>query len=336
MNSRLRVLILKQPPEMGEPWMSDLLEALGADYDLREFDRGAPVAPQFEGIDAVIDQGGSLGTREMADCCGSLKLWQVLGTGFDKLDIAYWRSKRIPVSNTPGQFSAVPLAECALMYMLMLAHRWHPAQENLRQGVFYQPFGEELDGRRLGLVGFGASARELARRARPFGLRISAIDIREIPDAERDAFGLEFAGQPAALDSVIANSDFLSLHLHLNNDTRGIMDERRIRLMPRGSYFINVARGGLVDQGALYRALVDGHLAGAGLDVFATEPLDPADPILKLPNVVATPHVSGTTRGTSRRRAACVADNLARLARGLDPLHRVDVTPGELAAAGKA
>jgi len=272
----------------------------------------------------VVDQGGSQSIREMADCCGSVKLWQVLGTGIDKLDIEHWRRKKIPVANTPGQFSAVPLAEVALMYMIMLAHRWNDSQRNLEKGLFYRPFGDELDGKRLALVGFGASAQALAIRARGFGIRISAIDIREIGEEEKRKFGLEFAGKPQDLDRLIAECDFLSLHLHLNPQTRGIIDERRIRLLKATACIINVARGALIDEAAMYRALAEGRLGGAGLDAFATEPMDPNNPLLKLPHVVATPHTSGTTYGTSKRRAACVAQNVERIAQGLEPLYRVD------------
>jgi phosphoglycerate dehydrogenase-like enzyme len=208
--------------------------------------------------------------------------------------------------------------------MIMLVHRWNDTQRNLKNGVFYTPFGDELDGKRLALVGFGASAQALAVRARAFGMRISAIDIRDISVEEIRQFGLDFAGKPEDLDRLIAECDFLSLHLHLNAQTRGIIDERRIRLMKPTASIINVARGALVDEGAMYRALSEGRLGGAGLDVFAAEPVDPNNPLLKLPNVVATPHTSGTTYGTSKRRAACVAENLERLAHGLEPLYRVD------------
>jgi len=224
----------------------------------------------------------------------------------------------------PGQFSAVPLAECAVMYMIMLAHRWKDTQRNLANGVFYTPFGDELDGKRLALVGFGASAQALAVRARAFGMRISAIDIRDISAEEIRQFALESAGKPKDLDRLIAECDFLSLHLHLNAQTRGIIDEPRIGLMKPTACIINVARGALVDEGAMYRALSEGRLGGAGLDVFAAEPMDPNNPLLKLANVVATPHTSGTTYGTSKRRAVCVAENLERLAHGLQPLYRVD------------
>ncbi len=324
MSKRLKVLFLKQPPGRRDPWAKDTEEAVGTRHDVVEYVDQEPLKPQFDGVDVVIDQGGSLGTRAMADGCGSLKLWQILGTGFDKFDLGYWMQKKIPVANTPGQFSAVPLAECALMYMLMLSRLWHKSQEHLRQGVFYIDFGQELAGRSLLLLGFGASARELARRAKAFGMQIRAIDVRDIPTEERLEFGLEFAGKPADLDRLLPQCDFLSLHLHLGAETRQIIDARRIALMKPGAFLINVARGALVDEEALYQALAQGRLGGAGLDVFGQEPLDPSNPLLQLPNVIATPHVSGTTYGTSKRRAACVAENIERIAQGMEPLYRID------------
>jgi phosphoglycerate dehydrogenase-like enzyme len=323
MNKRLKVLFLKQPPGRRDPWVKDAEEAIGSRHDLIEFDSSAPLAPQFAGVDVVIDQGGSLGTREMADLCGSIKLWQILGTGFDKMDLAYWQAKNIPVANTPGPFSAVPLAECALMYMIMLSRKWHYTQEHLKQGIFYVDFGRELDGTTLLLFGFGASAQELARRVRPFGVRIQAIDIREIGEEEKREFGLAEVGKPEDLDRLLPGCDFLSLHLHLNAQTRNIIDGRRLASMKPEAFLINVARGALVDEQALYEALRTGRLAGAGLDVFAQEPLDPNNPLLKLPNVVATPHISGTTYGTSKRRGICVAENLDRIAQGLEPLYLI-------------
>src|SRR3954452_16641966 len=238
MKKQLKVLLLKHPPHLRDPWMSDLLEELGDKYVLREYDAQLPLAPQFEDVDVVVDQGGSHGLREMADLCGALQLWQVLGTGLDKLDLDYWRQKKIRVANTPGQFSAVPLAESAMMYMLMLVHRWTESQENLAKGIFYIPFGEELVDKRLTLFGFGASAQALALRARAFGMKVSALDIRTISDSERQQFGLEFAFNPTDLDNLIPDTDFLSLHLHLNAETRGIIDERRIGLMKPTAFLI--------------------------------------------------------------------------------------------------
>ena len=122
----------------------------------------------------------------------------------------------------------------------------------------------------------------------------------------------------------MAVSDFLSLHLHLNAATRRIIDARRIELMKSTACLINVARGALVDESALYHALSKGKLGGAGIDVFAQEPPDPSLPVFQLPNVVVTPHIAGVTYETSLRRAKCAAENVNRLALGLNPLYRID------------
>ncbi len=326
LGKRLRVLYLPPPSKSRNPWQKDVIDAVGGQHDLLLYDQTLPLLPQFQGVDVVLDHGGSMGTRAMADVAGSVRLWQILGTGIDHFDLKYWQKKGIPVANCPGEFSGAPLAECALMFMLMLSRHWHRTQENLRRGVLYVPFGRELENRSLGLIGFGASARELASRARAFGMRISAIDIRDISREEQQKFGLEFAGKSADLDQVLAESDFVSLHLHLNEHTRHMIDDRRLRLMKPAACLINVARGALVDEKALFEALSEGRLAGAGLDVFGREPMDPDDPLLKLPNVVATPHVAGSTDGTSWRRAACAARNLDRITAGLDPMYRVDLS----------
>ena len=260
----------------------------------------------------------------MADAAaGVVRLWQILGTGFDHFDLDYWRSKNLPVANCPGIFSAVALAECAMMFILMLARQYPVTQTNLEEGELYRPVGMELDGLSLGIVGFGASGIELARRAAPFGLKMSAIDIRDVGADEVDEFGLEFVGKPEDLDSVIATCDFLSLHLHLNDETRHIIGTRRLGLMKSTAFLINVARGALVDEAALVEALTEGVIAGAGLDVFGQEPPDLNSVIFSLPNVIATPHISGGTDGTSRKRAGAAAENVDRIAAGLEPLYLI-------------
>jgi phosphoglycerate dehydrogenase-like enzyme len=325
MPQRLKVMYLSAAdPSQFKPWGTDLVAAIGDRHDLRILDRQRPVGPQLEDADVVVDMGGSVGTREMVDAAKAVRLWQILGTGLDHFDMDYWRSKKVPVANCPGPFSAVALAECAMMFILMLTRKFALTQTGLKAGRFYSPLGTELDGLKLGIVGFGASGQELARRALPFGLKVSAIDIRDVGADEMRAFGLEFAGKPADLDRVIADVDILSLHLHLNNDTRHIMDARRLALMKPTAFLINVARGALVDEAALNAALVAGRLGGAGLDVYGHEPPDLSAPIFNLPNVVTTPHIAGVTDGTSRKRARCVADNVDRIAAGLEPLYRVD------------
>jgi phosphoglycerate dehydrogenase-like enzyme len=306
------------------PWLDDVVAAIGGRHNLQVLDASQPITPQFQGVDVVIDLGGAAGVRAMADAAaGKVRLWQILGTGLDHFDLDYWSSKGIPVANCPGPFSAVALAECAMMFILMLARRYPVALENLRSGTFYRPVGTELEGLRLGLVGFGASGKELARRALSFGIRNMAIDVRSIGEDEVLDYGLEFAGGPADLDRVAAECDVLSLHLHLNQETRHIIDRRRLSLMKPTAFLINVSRGLLVDEVALTEALVAGRIAGAGLDVFGQEPPDLNSPLFHLPSVVATPHNSGSTYGTSRKRAGAAAENVDRVAEGMDPLFRV-------------
>ncbi len=324
MTQRINVLFLPpRNPAMFKPWVDDVVAIVGARHNLKLFDYDAPLAPQFKDMTVVIDMGGSMGTREMVDAAHDTRLWQVLGTGLDHFDLEYWRSKNMPVANCPGPFSAVALAECAMMFILMLTRRYNETQANQRSGVQNLPAGIELIGLRLGMIGFGASAIELARRAKPFGLRMSAIDIRDVSEDEKRELGVDFVGKPEDLDRVIAEADFLSLHLHLNKETRHIIDARRLALMKPTAYLINVARGALVDEAALEKALVEGKIAGAGLDVFGKEPPDLNSPLFHLPNVITTPHIAGVTDGTSRKRAQVAAENADRIAAGLEPLYQV-------------
>jgi phosphoglycerate dehydrogenase-like enzyme len=322
----LRVLFLPPGPTQMKPWFNDVVNSVDSHHHLQIFDNKRELKAQFEHVEAVIDFGGKLGTREMADvAAGTVRLWQILGTGFDHFDLSYWKSKRIPVANCPGYLSAPPLGDCALMFLLMLARQWHQSQSELCEGRLYNPVCLELEGLRLGLIGFGASARELALKVRPFQMRVSAIDVRGISREEQKECALEYVGTPADMDRIVAESDCLSLHLHLNSETHHTMDARRIGLMKSTAFLINVARGALVDEAALLAALRENRIGGAGLDVFASEPLAADSPFLKLPNVVATPHIAGITDGTSRRRAQFAAANIDRVAQGLDPLARVDL-----------
>ena len=321
---RQKVLLLPLT-RLFHPWCDDVIQAIGGRHDLSVFDESHPIVPQFDGVDVVIDHGGSVGTREMMDAATDARLWQILGTGFDHFDLDYIRTRRIAVANCPGQFSSVALAETAFMFILMLAHKYPQAASNFESGVFNEAVGRELNGLKLGVIGFGASGQELARRAKAFGMRILAIDVRTIEPEILREIKPNLMGTPADLDDVVSESDFLSLHLHLNPATRRIMDARRIALMKSTACLINVARGALVDESALHQALSNGKLGGAGLDVFAQEPPDPNLPVFQLPNVVVTPHIAGVTYQTSLKRAACAAENVDRLAQGLTPLYRIDV-----------
>ena len=216
------------------------------------------------------------------------------------------------------------LAECAMMFILMLTRKYSQTQLNLRKNVLYEPVGIELSDLKLGILGLGASGKELARRALPFGLRILAVDSREVYSKEIEELKIEFCGSSSDIDWLVAESDILSLHLPLNEETRHLIDDRRLRLMKSSAFLINVARGSLVDEEALTKILVEKRIAGAGLDVYGQEPLDLEHEIFQFPTVLTTPHIAGVTDGTSRKRAKAAADNINRIATGVDPLYRVD------------
>ena len=292
-------------------------------HELIFFDHSAELEPQFEDIDVVIDLGGSVGTRRMLHAATSVRLWQVLGYGLDHFELDYWGSQGMVTAHCPGPNSAVALAEFAMMQILMLARRYPEARAMAEAQRWSTPFGMELEDRVLGLVGFGASARALATRALAFGMRIMAIEKQPVSSEDIELFRLESVAGPERLDEMLPHLDFVSMHLPLNDETHHMLDQRRLRLLPPSAYVINVARGALIDEAAMSDALVNGRLAGAGLDVFGEEPFPLTSPLYGLSNVIITPHISGGTDGTYRRRAALAVENCDRISRGQGPHFRV-------------
>ena len=277
MTRRLNALYLPHPiEEVNTTWGDDVLAAISDRHDLRIFDRHQPAEPQFRDVEVVVDLGGNI-TPELVDVAArvGVKFIQVQTNGLDHVEVKRILGAGMMLAHCPGQLSSVALAEGAMMFILMLAHRDGEGRENFEAGKVFFPMGMELVGRSLGIVGFGASGQELARRAKPFGMRLLAIDVRPIEQEVLDEIQPDFLGGRADLDRVVAESDFLSVHLHLTTETRHIIDARRIGLMKPSACMINVARGELVDEEALYQALLDGRIGGAGLDAFAQEPPDP-------------------------------------------------------------
>lgn len=302
-------------------WKETVVKTFGDKHNLKVYDLDGPVS-QLSETDVVIDCGG-WGTKEMIDAAKKVKLWQIMGTGLDHCEVKYMKSKNIAVANCPGQFSSVGLAECAMMFILMLTRNWYKTQENLKKGIMYNPVGRTLDGLTLGLIGFGTSGRDLAKRAKPFGMRIEAIDIIKPDEKTMQELKPDFFAGPEKMDEVIKRADFLSLHLHLTDETRHIINAKRIAMMKPTACIINVARGALVDEAAMHKAVKEGRLGGAGLDVYGKEPVELNDEFYRLPNVVATNHIAGVTDDTARKRTAASLENTNRIAEGKEPLYRV-------------
>ncbi len=320
----VKVLYLAQPVNR-EPWLGDVVAAVGDDHALVVYDPGKPFADQVRDARVVVDQGGGVGTHAMVDAAAAagVLLWQVLGTGLDHVDVAYILERGLVLANTPGPFSSVALAEHALFLMLYFAKHFPESPRNAREGRFGTPMNAELAGATLGLIGLGASGSELAKRAAAFDLRLVGLDARRPPEGLLSEFNVSYLGGAEALPALMAQSDYVSVHVPLTRATRHLVGADALAAMKPSAVLINVARGAIVDEAALVAALEAGQLAGAGLDVFAEEPLPPDHPLLRFPNVVATPHVAGVTTGTSRRRAGAVAENVRRVAAGQPPRYTV-------------
>jgi len=300
---------------------------LQAVLDLPVLDSDADLGEQFRGVEMVIEIGGHA-PREIIDAGEDVKLWQVIGTGLDNCEVAYTLGKGIAIANTPGFTSAKALAESVMMYILMLTRQYHTSRDNFFAGDFFLKVGATLDGMVLGIIGFGASGSELARRAKAFGMRIEAIDIRPLAPDVPDSIRPDFYGGPEDMHAMISRCDVVSLHLHLTSETKHIINRDRLKRMQRTAYLINVARGALVDEDALAAALLEGEIGGAGIDVFCREPADVTRPEYQLPNLIVTPHTSGQTDDTIRRRCAIAIENARRLAAEEALLHTIDASQG--------
>jgi phosphoglycerate dehydrogenase-like enzyme len=243
------------------------------------------------------------------------------GAGYDKIDVPACTDQDVALFNAPLALNH-STASSALLFMLALSKRL-PQQERItRQGRWdlqAAVMGSELQGRTLGIIGLGHSGRELARLVAPFGMRLLAHSPHADP-AEAAALGVQLT----SLDEVLRAADFVSLHCRLTERTHGILGAAQLALMKPSAYFVNVARGELVDQAALVAALRERRIAGAALDVYAVEPLPAADPLLALDNVLLTPHWSASTTDVWRATGRAMAEGMLRAACGQVPDHVVN------------
>lgn len=228
-------------------------------------------------------------TREVIEQASeTLKVISRYGAGVDRVDLEAARERGITVTNTPGT-NATAVCELAFAHMLCLARSIPRLDKAVKNGEWPRNSGTELKGKTLGIIGFGAIGKNLAVRAKAFGMKVIAYDpYFDAAFAEREGV------RRTELDGVIRESDFISLHVPLTAETKNMISENQIEMMKDGAYLINTARGGLIDEAAAARALRSGKLGGIGLDAFETEPV--TDSALSgLDNVVMTPHTGAHT-----------------------------------------
>lgn len=255
--------------------------------------------------DALIVRSATKVTADVLREPGRLRVIGRAGTGVDNIDLEAATKAGVVVLNTPGG-NSVAAAELTLSLLLALARNVPQANADLRQGRWERKkyMGVELAGKALGVVGLGRIGREVARRAQGLRMQVRGYDPFVSTQVARD-HGIE----PLPLEELIGVADFLTLHVPLSSETHHLIDGRALARMKRGSYLINAARGGLVDEGALVEALESGHLAGAALDVFEVEP--PADRrLVEHPRVVSTPHLGASTYEAQERVGTEIAEKI--------------------------
>jgi len=250
-----------------------------------------PIIGQFDGVIAGDDQ---FTERVLLAGLPRLKVISKWGVGLDSINLEAADRLGIRVYNSPGAFGEA-VAEVATGYMLMLSRKLHMVDREVRKGNWPKLEGEGLRGKILGIVGFGSIGRATATRALAFGLEILAADVRM---AEMKPMpGVRFA----SLDEVLVRADYLCLSCNLTSENRGMIGERELAKMKPTAYLLNVARGALVDEDALLRALQDRTIAGAALDVYETEPLPVGHPFTWIENVILGSHNANNTRAANQR-----------------------------------
>jgi D-3-phosphoglycerate dehydrogenase len=262
------------------------------------------VLPAYDGM---VVRSRTKVRQPLIDLCPNLKVIVRGGVGLDTIDAEYARSKGITVMNTPKASSA-SVAELAIGYMFALARSIFKATSTMKAEKWEKKSfeGDELGGKTLGLIGIGNIGKEVAKRATALGMVVVAYDTY-VKEAEEVKL--------VSLDELLAQSDYISLHLPKTKDSAGMIGKSQFEKMKDGIRLINCARGGIVDEAALYEALTNGKVAGAAVDVFAEEP--PTDwKLLKLDNVIGSPHIGAATKEAQARVGTEVADKLIEFAKG--------------------
>jgi phosphoglycerate dehydrogenase-like enzyme len=278
----------------------------GIEASIEVWDRQIPLVEAVRGARVLFPSNAQI-PGDAIRAARDLILIQQPAVGVDRVDLDAAHECGIPVCNAPSA-NHMSVADAAMLLILALARRFPELNQSFRDRVVGGPCGVELAGKTLGIVGMGRSGQALAMRAPGFEMHVISITSRS---------------SRAELQALLARSDFVSLHLPLTDATTGLIDADALATMKTGAFLINCARGAIVDRAALEAALEAGRLGGFGVDAHWREPWDPDDPLYARLDVVALPHIAGSTAESFARIAAIVAENIRRVVAGEPPLHRV-------------
>ncbi len=258
-------------------------------------------------LDAIIVRSATKVRKDMIDAAKNLKVIGRAGVGLDNIDVDYAKSKGIEVINTPGATS-ISVAELTIGLILAVMRKIAYGDREMRNGAWPKKKckGIEMYGKTLGIIGIGRIGREVAKRAKTFGMKVIYYDVYRPDEATERELGVEYRD----LDSLISEADVITLHVPLVPETKHLINAERIAKMKDGAIIINAARGGIVDEDALYNALKSGKLYGAALDVYESEPLKESK-LFELDNIVMTPHIGAQTKEGQTRAGVEVAKKIA-------------------------
>ena len=306
----------------------EALEKLGENTDYRIWDGEVPVPRdvllrEIQAVDAVLSLLTDRIDAAVMDGTPKLRVISNMAAGFDNIDVREATKRKIMVCNTPGILTDTT-ADFAFAMMLAAARRIVEAERTVRAGKWktWGPMillGQDVHHATVGIIGLGRIGAAVGKRARGFDMNVIYYDTVRRPDLENE-LGVEFAD----LNTLLAKSDFVTIHTPLLAETHHLIGEEQLRLMKKTVILVNTARGPIVDPKALYKALRDGQIAYAALDVTDPEPIPLDDPLLTLDNIIIAPHISSASVATRTKMAMMAVDNLLAGLKGERPAHLVN------------